>query len=84
MKFSSYKQFREVVRNYGIKNICVMNFKPSNKKRCKGIYKKGCPFYIWLAPMIKDKNIVQIKYGILKHECNRNHDVRHVSAKWIA
>lgn len=84
MKFSSFKQFKEAVRNYGIKHRYVMNFRPSNKKRCKAICKKGCPFYLWAAPMIKDKDTIQIKSGILKHECSRDHNVRHVSAKWIA
>ncbi|XP_039143892.1 uncharacterized protein LOC120281002 [Dioscorea cayenensis subsp. rotundata] len=84
MKFRSFKQFREDVRNYGIKHMVVMNFKPSNSKRCKAICKKGCPFYIWAAPMIKDKNTIQIKSGIFKHECARDHKIRHVNAKWIA
>ncbi|XP_039136666.1 uncharacterized protein LOC120273983 isoform X2 [Dioscorea cayenensis subsp. rotundata] len=61
-----------------------MNFRPSNKKRFKAICKKGCPFYLWAAPMIKDHNTIQIKSGILKHECTRDHNVRHVSAKWVA
>ena len=30
MKFRSFKQFREDVRNYGIKHRVVMNFRPSN------------------------------------------------------
>ncbi|XP_039126978.1 uncharacterized protein LOC120263148 [Dioscorea cayenensis subsp. rotundata] len=83
MKFSSFNQFKELVRNYGIKNRYVMNFRPSNKKRCKAICKKGCPFYLWAASMIKDHNTIQIKSGILKHECTRDHNVRHVSAKWV-
>lgn len=84
MKFSSFKQFREAVRNYGIKNRCVMNFRPNNKKRCKAYCRKGCPFYLWAAPMVTDRNTIQIKSGILKHECTRDHNVRHVSAQWIA
>lgn len=79
MKFRSFKQFREVVRNYDIKHRVVMNFRPSNNTRCKTIFKKGCPFYLWDAPMIKAKNAVQIKLGILKHECTRDH-IRHVNA----
>ena len=46
--------------------------------------KKGCLFYIWASPMVTDKNTVQIKSGNLKHECTRDHNIRHVSAKWIA
>ena len=84
MKFCSFKQFRETVRNYGIKNRCIMNFRPSNKIRCKAMCKKGCPFYLWASPMVTDKNTVQIKSGDLKHECTRDHNIRHVSAKWIA
>lgn len=34
--------------------------------------------------MIKDKNTIQIKSGIFKHECARDHKIRHVNAKWIA
>ena len=84
MKFSNFKQFRETVMNYGIKNICVMNFRPSNKKKYKAVCKKRCPFYIWTSPMVTDKNTMQIKSGNLKHECTRDHNIRHVSAKWIA
>lgn len=84
MKFSSFKQFREAVRNYGIKNRVVMNFRPNNSKRCKAICKKGCPFYLWAAPMIKDRNTIQIKSGNMNHECARDHNIRHVNAKWIA
>lgn len=58
MKFKSFKQFKEAVRNYGIKNRCVINFKPNNKKRCKAFCKKGCPFYLWDSLMIKDKSKV--------------------------
>lgn len=32
-KFRSFQQFREAVRNYGIKNQYVMNFRPNNKKK---------------------------------------------------
>ncbi|XP_039141161.1 uncharacterized protein LOC120278432 isoform X2 [Dioscorea cayenensis subsp. rotundata] len=84
MKFRSFKQFKEAVKNYGIKNKCVMNFKPNNKKRCKAFCKRGCPFYLWASPMVNDKNTVQIKSGVLKHECMRDHNIRHVSAEWIA
>lgn len=72
------------IKNYGIKNRVVMNFKPNNKKRCKAYCKKGCPFYLWASPMIKDKNTIQIKARNLKHECSRDHDIRHVNAQCIA
>lgn len=84
-KFRSFQQFREAVRNYGIKNQYVMNFRPNNKKMCNAFCKKGCPFYLWCSPMVTDKETVQIKSEILKHECTRDHhSIRHVSAKWIA
>jgi len=31
MKFSSFKQFKDVVRNYGIRNRYVLNFKPNSQ-----------------------------------------------------
>ncbi|XP_039119617.1 uncharacterized protein LOC120255910 [Dioscorea cayenensis subsp. rotundata] len=34
--------------------------------------------------MVKDKDTIQIKSGNLKHECSRDHHIRHVNAKWIA
>ena len=80
MKFRSFKQFREAVRNYGIKHKDVMNFRPSNSKKCKAICKKGCPFYLWASPIVKDKNTVQIKLGYRKHECVRDHNIRHMNA----
>ena len=58
MKFRSFKQFKETVKNYGIRNRYVMNFKSNSKKRCKAFCKRGCPFYLWASPMVKDKNIV--------------------------
>lgn len=84
MKFSSFEQFKEAVRNYGVKNRVVMNFKLNSKKRCKAFCRKGCPFYLWASPMYKDQNTVQIKAGNLVHECARGHSNRHVNAKWIA
>ncbi|XP_039116707.1 uncharacterized protein LOC120252589 [Dioscorea cayenensis subsp. rotundata] len=84
MKFRSFKQFREAVRNYGIKNICVMKLRPNNSKRCKAFCKKGCPFYLLDSPMATDRNTIQIKSGCLKHECTKDHKNRHVSAQWIA
>lgn len=84
MKFRSFKQFREAVRIYDTKNRVVMKFRPSNNKRCKVICKKGCPFYLWASPMVKNKNTIQIKSGILKHECSGDHNIRHVNAKWIS
>lgn len=84
MKFRSFAQFKEAVKNYGIKNRYVMKFKPNSKKRCKAICKKGCPFYLWASPMVKDSRTVQIKSGRLLHECTRDHTNRHVNAEWIA
>lgn len=84
MKFRSFTQFKEAVRNYAINNRCVINFKPNNKQKCKAFCKKKCPFYLWDAPMVKDKDTIQIKSGNLKHECSRDHHIRHVNAKWIA
>lgn len=83
MKFASFKQFKDAVRNYGIKNRYCMNFKPNSQKRCKAYCKKGCPFYLWASPMLKDGTTVQIKAGKLQHECARDHNNRHVNAHWI-
>lgn len=84
MKFRSFKQFKEAVKNYGIKHRFVMNFRPNDKDRCRAFCKRGCPFYLWASPMLKDKATVQIKSGYLNHECTRDHNNRHVSADWIA
>ena len=84
MKFRSFKQFKEVVKNYGIKNRYVMNFKPNSKKRCKAFCRKGCTFYLWASPMMKDGSTVQIESGNLKHECAKDHNNRYVNADWIA
>ncbi|XP_039145858.1 uncharacterized protein LOC120283285 [Dioscorea cayenensis subsp. rotundata] len=84
MKFGSFKQFREAVRSYGIKNRYVMKFKPNNKKKCKAFCTKGCPFYLWASPMVNDRSTIQIKTGNLVHECTRDHVNRHVNAQWIA
>lgn len=32
IKFKSFKQFKEAVKNYGIRNRYAMNFKPNSKK----------------------------------------------------
>lgn len=61
-----------------------MNFKLNSKKRCKAFCKRGCPLYFWASPMEIDGNTVQIKSGILEHECARDHNNRHVNAYWIA
>ncbi|XP_039131398.1 uncharacterized protein LOC120267780 [Dioscorea cayenensis subsp. rotundata] len=84
MKFTSFKQFRVAVRNYGIKNRCVMKFRPNNSKRCKAFCKKGYPFYLWALLMAIDRNKIQIKSGCLKHECTKDHKSRNVSVQWIA
>lgn len=83
MKLRRFTQFREATNNYGIKHRVVVNFSPSNSKRCKVICKKGCPFYLWTSPMVKDKKTIQIKSGYLRHECARTTNTRHVNAKWI-
>ena len=77
INFKSFKQFKEAARNYGIKGRCVMNFKPNNNKKCKDFCKRDCPWYLWASPMFKDKTIVQIKSRNLKHECTRDHNIRH-------
>ena len=61
----------------------MMNFKLNSKKRCKAICKEGCPFCLWALPVVKDGNTMQIKSRILKHECARDHNKRHVNAYWI-
>lgn len=45
MKFREFKQFKETVKNYGIKHRYVMNFKHNTKSKCKAYCKRGCPFY---------------------------------------
>ncbi|XP_039130213.1 uncharacterized protein LOC120266636 [Dioscorea cayenensis subsp. rotundata] len=65
-------------------NRYVMSFKPNNKKKCKAFCRKRCPFYLWASPMVTDKNTVQIKTGVLKHECTRDHVNKHVNAYWVA
>ncbi|XP_039127971.1 uncharacterized protein LOC120264236 [Dioscorea cayenensis subsp. rotundata] len=83
MKFRSFKQFKEAVKNYGIRNRYVLKFKPNSQKRCKALCKKNCSFYLWASPMVKDSNTIQIKSGHLKHECARDHNNKHVNAEWI-
>lgn len=58
MKFSIFKQFKEAVKNYGIKNKCAMDFKPNNKKRCKAFWKRGCPWYFYGLLLCLKTNIV--------------------------
>ena len=84
MKFRSFKQFKEVVKNYKIKNRYVMNFMPNKKRKCKAFCKIGWPFYLWASLMFKDRNITQIKIGVLEQECSRDHVNRYVNAEWIA
>ncbi|XP_039130904.1 uncharacterized protein LOC120267311 [Dioscorea cayenensis subsp. rotundata] len=84
MKFRDFKQFKEVVKNYGIKNRYVMAFKPNSKKRCKAICKRGCPFYLWASSTMKDGSTIQIKSGKLEHECSKDQHNRHVNVDWIA
>ncbi|XP_050226470.1 uncharacterized protein LOC126676334 [Mercurialis annua] len=84
MLFSSFGQFKEAVRNYGIRNRYVMKFKPNNKTRCKAYCKKGCPFNIWASLMQDDVSTVQIKSGKLEHQCTRDHNIRHVNPKWLS
>ena len=40
MKFMSFKQFKEVVKNYEIKNRYVMNFKPTSRKDVRHFVKE--------------------------------------------
>lgn len=61
-----------------------MNFRLGNSKRYKVICKKSCPFYLWVATMVKDRNTIQIKSGIFKNECARDYKIRHVNTQWIA
>lgn len=84
MKFSSFKQFKDAVKNYGIRHRYAMKFRPNDHKRCKAFCRKGCPFYLWASPMVGDKSTLQIKAGNLKHECTKEHNNRHCNAEWIA
>lgn len=84
MKFRDFKQFKDAVKNYGIKNIFVMNFRPNDSRRCKATCARGCPFYLWASLMERGSTTVQIKSGFMKHECAKEHKNRHVSAPWIA
>lgn len=54
------------------------------RKKCKTICRRGCPFYLWVTPMIKDRNTIQIKIGCLNHECAIDHKNNHVNASWVA
>ena len=84
MKFSSFQQFKEACKNYGIRNRYVINFNPNDKKRCKAKCKKQCPFYLWAAVMSPDNPTVQIKSGVLTHTCSKDHNIRHVNSKWLS
>lgn len=53
MKLRDLKEFKEAMKNYGIKNRYVMNFKPNTKTRCKTICKKRYPLYLWASPIVR-------------------------------
>lgn len=71
--FRDFKQFKGIVKNYGIKHRLPY---------------KRLPFILVGFTngegLVKDGTTMQVKSCVLKHEFEKEHRKRHVSAKWIA
>lgn len=53
MKFASMTEFRDVVRQYGVKERRGVQFVTNDAKRCYVCCETDCKFYIWCS---KDKD----------------------------
>eukprot|EP00257_Ricinus_communis_P021733 XP_015581275.1 uncharacterized protein LOC107262099 [Ricinus communis] len=84
MLFSTFRQFKDAVKNYSIRSRNQVIFGPNTKTKCKAKCKKGCEFFIWAYLKTDDKNTVQIKSAKFDHSCTKEHYNRHVNAKYIA
>eukprot|EP00257_Ricinus_communis_P013885 XP_015571430.1 uncharacterized protein LOC107260855 [Ricinus communis] len=83
MLFSSFKQFKDVVKSSSIKSRNQVIFGPNTRQKCKAKCKKGCQFFIWAYLLNSNKQTVQIKLANFIHNYSREAYNRHVNANWI-
>ena len=87
LKFKNFKEFKDAVRNWGIKNRYQPYFSHNDKTRCIAKCckeKKTCKFYIYAGRVSADDPTVQIKTVCLRHTCGKVWNNFHMTAKWLA
>ena len=70
MKFGSMGEFREVVRQYGVRDRRGIQFVTSDTKRCQVCCEADCKFYIWFSKD-KDSDNCTIKTLVNEHNCTK-------------
>ncbi|XP_074364440.1 uncharacterized protein LOC141705338 [Apium graveolens] len=70
MKFASMQEFRDVVREYGIKDIRGIQLVTNDALRCQVCCEADCRFYMWCSKD-KDSDNCTIKTLFPEHNCTK-------------
>ena len=83
MKFASLQEFRDTVREYGIKDRRGVQFVTNDAQRCQVCCEADCRFYIWCS---KDKNSESctIKTLFPEHNCTKPYTNKLASVKYLS
>jgi MuDR family transposase/MULE transposase domain len=86
MIFSSKSEFRDAVKEYGIKNRVNIKFYKNDKKRMGARCKEGCEWNIYASKFNDDPSdpTFQVKTHKSKHSCARTYENKHLTYKWLA
>ncbi|KAL8112935.1 hypothetical protein AgCh_020304 [Apium graveolens] len=82
MKFGSMEEFRDAVRQYGIRDRKGIQFVTSDSKRCQVCCEADCKFYIWCSKD-KDGENCTIKTLVNEHNCTKPYSNRLASVKYL-
>lgn len=85
MKFSSLKQFKDVILEHNILNDVDVRFEKNDGSICKVVCKnKEKCNYIVLCSRVLTSTIFKIKILFLKHKCGRQFFNKSAKAEWVA
>ncbi|XP_074364438.1 uncharacterized protein LOC141705336 [Apium graveolens] len=80
MKFASMQEFRDVVREYGIKDIRGIQLVTNDALRCQVCCEADCRFYMWCSKD-KDSDNCIIKTLFPEHNCTKPYTNKLVTVK---
>lgn len=82
MKFASMAEFRDAVRQYGIRDRWAIQFVTNDPKRCQVYCEADCKFYIWCSKDNDSENCT-IKTLFTEHNRSKPYRKKLASVKYL-
>ncbi|XP_020087512.1 uncharacterized protein LOC109709617 [Ananas comosus] len=83
MRFQSFNELKEAIRQYSINNRFKIKFAKNDKRRVRAVCKEGCDWFIY-ATVMQSEPTVQVKSYQPKHQCSKDFVNKQVTSTWLA